>query len=333
MTSAEASEAPSAGRSEVHEEAARLEAAVARLLDSAAIAAAATTRGVHSSNAAPGTHAAPGTYPAPDYAAFAPGFLDALERGVIRAAEPDAASIGGWRVNTWVKQGILLCFRAPGYRDWRDSILAARDRSAFGLLDVLDSPGARAALADGAPWRVVPGGSTVRSGVFLEPGVTIMPPAYVNVGAHVGRGTMVDSHALVGSCAQVGRRVHLSAAAQVGGVLEPVGARPVIVEDGAFVGGGCGLYDGVMIGRDAVLAAGVILTGTSRLIDLVGETEHIGTVEAPLVVPAGSVVVPGTRPAGGDYATRHGIGLATAIIVKRRDPSTDARVALEDALR
>ena len=160
-----------------------------------------------------------------------------------------------------------------------------------------------------------------------------MPPAYVNVGAWIGRGTMVDSHALVGSCAQVGRRVHLSAAAQIGGVLEPIGARPVVVEDDAFVGGGSGLYDGVVVGRGAVLAAGVILTGTSRLIDLVNETEHVGTPSAPLVVPPGSVVVPGARPANGSYALRLGVTVSTPIIVKRRDPSTDARIALEDALR
>jgi 2,3,4,5-tetrahydropyridine-2-carboxylate N-succinyltransferase len=266
-------------------------------------------------------------------ARFAARFLAALETGLIRAAEPDDAAPGGWRVNTWVKQGILLCFRVPGLRDWRDPIFAARDRSAFGLLDLLDSVGAREAAAAGAPWRVVPGGTTVRSGAHLEPGVTIMPPAYVNVGAWVGRGTMVDSHALVGSCAQIGRKVHLSAAAQVGGVLEPIGARPVIVEDDAFVGGGSGLYDGVIVGRGAVLAAGVILTGTSRLIDLVTETEHIGTPEAPLVVPPGSVVVPGSRPASGAYAQRLGIALSTPVVVKHRDPSTEARVALEEALR
>jgi 2,3,4,5-tetrahydropyridine-2-carboxylate N-succinyltransferase len=268
-----------------------------------------------------------------DVGHFATRFLAALEAGQIRAAEPDAAVAGGWRVNAWVKRGILLCFRVPGMRDWRDSILVARDRTAFGLLDLLDSPGARQAAAAGAPWRVVPGGTTVRSGAYLEPGVTIMPPAYVNVGAWVGRGTMVDSHALVGSCAQVGRRVHLSAAAQVGGVLEPVGARPVIVEDDAFVGGGSGLYDGVMIGRGAVLAAGVILTGTSRLLDLVNETEHVGSTDAPLVVPPGAVVVPGSRPASGDFARRMGIALSNPVIVKHRDLSTDARVALEDALR
>lgn len=264
---------------------------------------------------------------------FAARFLGALEAGTIRAAQPDPATEGAWRVNLWVKRGILLCFRVPGMRDWRDPIFAARDRTAFGLLDLLDSPGAREASAAGAPWRVVPGGTTVRSGAHLEPGVTLMPPAYVNVGAWVGRGTMVDSHALVGSCAQVGRRVHLSAAAQVGGVLEPVGALPVIVEDDAFVGGGSGLYDGVRIGRGAVLAAGVILTGQSRLVDLVNEIEHVGTPEAPLVVPPGSVVVPGTRPASGDYARRLGIALSSPVIVKHRDLATDARVALEDALR
>jgi 2,3,4,5-tetrahydropyridine-2-carboxylate N-succinyltransferase len=270
---------------------------------------------------------------AEDTAPFAARFLAALEAGRLRAAEPDDGAAGGWRVNRWVKQGILLCFRVPGLRDWRDPIFAARDRVAFGLLDLLDSPGAREAAAGGAPWRIVPGGTTVRSGAHLEPGVTIMPPAYVNVGAWVGRGTMVDSHALVGSCAQIGRRVHLSAATQVGGVLEPVGARPVVVEDDAFVGGGSGLYDGVVVGRGAVLAAGVILTGTSRLVDLVNETEHVGTPEAPLVVPAGSVVVPGSRPASGAFAQRMGIAVATPVIVKRRDPSTEARVALEDALR
>ena len=268
-----------------------------------------------------------------DVTRFAARFLAALEAGTIRAAEPDSTVAGAWRVNRWVKEGILLCFRVPGLRDWRDPIFAARDRTAFGLLDLLDFPGAREAAAAGAPWRVVPGGTTVRSGAHLEPGVTLMPPAYVNVGAWVGRGTMVDSHALVGSCAQVGRKVHLSAAAQVGGVLEPVGARPVIVEDDAFVGGGSGLYDGVVIGRGAVLAAGVILTGTSRLIDLVNETEHIGTPDAPLVVPPGSVVVPGSRPAAGDYARRFGIMVSNPVVVKHRDLATDARVALEDALR
>jgi 2,3,4,5-tetrahydropyridine-2,6-dicarboxylate N-succinyltransferase len=257
-----------------------------------------------------------------------------LEAGEVRAAEPDATAPGGWRVNTWVKAGILLGFRIPGTRDFRDGpILAARDRVAYGVLDVLDSPGARAAAGSGAPWRVVPGGTTARSGVHLEPGVTIMPPAYLNIGAWVGRGTMVDSHALVGSCAQVGARVHLSAAVQLGGVLEPAGARPVIVEDDAFIGGGCGLYDGVVIGAGAVLGAGVILTGQSRVIDLTQEREIRGTPEAPLLVPPGAVVVPGGRPAGGAWAIEHGISLAVPVIVKQRDSTTAARVALEEALR
>jgi 2,3,4,5-tetrahydropyridine-2-carboxylate N-succinyltransferase len=258
----------------------------------------------------------------------------ALEAGMIRSAEPDPDAPGGWRANPWVKRGILLGFRLPGMRDYRDGpIMAARDRVAYGVLDILDSPGAKAALEAGAPWRVVPGGTTARSGVHLEPGVTIMPPAYLNIGAWVGRGTMVDSHALVGSCAQIGSRVHLSAAAQVGGVLEPAGARPVVVEDDAFVGGGCGLYEGVVIGRGAVLGSGVILTGQSRVVDLVEERELRGTPEAPLVIPPGSVVVPGSRPAPGAWAAANGVGLAVAVIVKRRDESTDARVALEDALR
>jgi 2,3,4,5-tetrahydropyridine-2-carboxylate N-succinyltransferase len=260
--------------------------------------------------------------------------VTALEAGTTRAATPDPTVPGGWRVETWVKQGILLGFRIPGLRDYRDGvILAARDRVAFGVLDILDGPGARAALEAGAPWRVVPGGTTARSGVHLEPGVTIMPPAYLNVGSWVGRGTMVDSHALVGSCAQVGERVHLSAAVQVGGVLEPVGARPVVIEDDAFIGGGCGLYDGVIVGRGAVLGAGVVLTGQSRIIDLVAERELQGTPDEPLVVPPGAVVVPGARPATGGYATTKGIVLALAVIVKHRDAGTAARVALEEALR
>lgn len=258
----------------------------------------------------------------------------ALEAGAARAAEADADAPGGWRVNAWVKQGILLGFRIPGFRDFRDGeILTARDKVSYGVQDIVDGPGARAAQQTGAPWRVVPGGTTVRSGAHLDPGVTIMPPAYVNVGAWVGRGTMVDSHALVGSCAQVGERVHLSAAVQVGGVLEPVGARPVVVEDDAFVGGGCGLYDGVIVGRGAVLGAGVILTGQSRVVDLVAEREIRGTADEPLVVPAGAVVVPGGRPAAGAWARANGISVTVPVIVKHRDTGTDARVALEEALR
>lgn len=258
----------------------------------------------------------------------------ALEAGTVRAAEPDPAAPGGWRVNAWVKRGILLGFRIPGLRDYRDGpILVARDKVAYGVLDLLESTGARAALDAGAPWRIVPGGTTARSGVHLAPGVTVMPPAYLNIGAWVGRGTMVDSHALVGSCAQIGAGVHLSAAAQVGGVLEPAGARPVVVEDGAFVGGGCGLYEGVVVGAGAVLGAGVILTGQGRLVDLVGGRELRGTPDAPLVVPSGAVVVPGSRPVAEGWGAAAGVALSVPVIVKMRDAGTDARVALEEALR
>jgi 2,3,4,5-tetrahydropyridine-2-carboxylate N-succinyltransferase len=258
----------------------------------------------------------------------------ALEAGEVRAATPDPAAEAGWRVEAWVKTGILLGFRLPGMRELRDGpVIAARDKIAYGLLDLLESASSRAATEAGAPWRVVPGGTTVRSGVHLEPGVTIMPPAYANIGAWVGGGTMIDSHALVGSCAQVGARVHLSAAVQIGGVLEPAGARPVIVEEGAFIGGGAGLYEGITIGRGAVIGAGTIITGQSRLIDLVDEREMRGTPEAPLVVPPGAVVVPGTRPAASDWARARGVSLAVPVIVKYRDEGTDARVALEDAIR
>ncbi len=260
--------------------------------------------------------------------------LEALEAGTVRAAQPDPDAPGGWRSEAWVKAGILLGFRIPGMTDHRDGpILAARDRSSYGVLDILESGPARAAAASGAPWRVVPGGTTLRSGVHLEPGVTIMPPSYANVGAWVGSGSMIDSHVLVGSCAQVGRDVHLGAGVQVGGVLEPPGARPVVIEDEAFVGGNCGLYEGVVIGRGAVIGAGVIITGQSRLIDLVEERERQGTPEEPLVVPPGSVVVPGTRPASSAFGQERGVSLAVPVIVKLRDEGTSARVALEDALR
>lgn len=258
-----------------------------------------------------------------------------LEAGTVRAAEPDPAAPGGWRVNPEIKAAILEAFRLPGLRDWGEpsGILAARDRAAIGLVDLLNGPAARAATAAGAPIRVVPGGTTVRAGAHLEPGVTIVPPSFVNIGAWVGRGTMIDSHVLVGSCAQIGERVHLSAGVQVGGVLEPAGARPVIVEDDAFIGGGCGLYEGVVVGRGAVLGAGVILNGQGRLIDLTAERELHGTPDAPLVVPAGAAVVPGSRPISGGYGAATGVHLSVPVIVKRRDGSTDARTSLEEALR
>ncbi|MFT7486711.1 MAG: 2,3,4,5-tetrahydropyridine-2-carboxylate N-succinyltransferase, partial [Candidatus Paceibacteria bacterium] len=181
--------------------------------------------------------------------------------------------------------------------------------------------------------RLVPGGSAVRRGAYLGPGVVCMPPMYVNIGAYVGANSMIDSHALVGSCAQVGEGVHVSAAAQVGGVLEPSGARPVIIEEGAFIGGNTGLYEGVLVRREAVIAAGVILTATTRVYDLVNEEELTGTRERPLEIPAGAVVIPGTRPAAGDWARERGLSMDCAIIPKYRDQQTDVATSLEEALR
>jgi 2,3,4,5-tetrahydropyridine-2,6-dicarboxylate N-succinyltransferase len=260
--------------------------------------------------------------------------LDALELGRIRAARPDPSAEGGWRVDTWVKSAILLAFRLPGWVEQRDGPIAAgRDRSTLGVIDVLDAPGSRAATESGAPWRIVPGGTSIRRGAYLAPGVVVLTPAFINTGAWIGERSLVDSHVLVASCAQVGSDVHLAAGVQIGGVLEPPGARPVIVEDGAFVGGSAGLYEGVIIGRGAVVGAGVILTGQSRLVDLVEERELRGTPEAPLRVPPGAVVVPGTRPASSEWGQREGIAVSVPVVVKYRDEGTDARVALEDALR
>jgi len=248
--------------------------------------------------------------------------LAVLERGEVRAAEPHD---DGWRVHAWVKRGLLLGFRVGS--DVESHLATAfhfRDRESFPALDV---PSTRAGV------RVVPGGTTVRRGVFLAAGVVIMPPAYVNVGAWVGERTMIDSHALVGSCAQVGARVHLSAAAQIGGVLEPVGAMPVVVEDDVFVGGGCGVYEGTRVRRRAVLAPGVILSRSVPLFDTVRGEVHRGSVAQPLEVPEGAVVVPGSREAGGDWARARGLQLYAPVIVKYRDASTDSAAALEEALR
>jgi 2,3,4,5-tetrahydropyridine-2-carboxylate N-succinyltransferase len=251
-------------------------------------------------------------------------FLDALESGEIRAASPDATAPGGWYAEAWVKEGILAAFSLGGDASSGAGPLAFCDRE-------LLPPIAR--VPEGV--RIVPGGTAVRRGAHLARGVVIVPPAYVNVGAYVGEGSLVDSHALIGSCAQIGRRVHVSAAAQIGGVLEPVGAMPVIVEDDVFVGGGVGLYEGVIVKRGSVLAAGVVLTGSSIVHDLVGERvlEADRRSGTPLVIPERSVVVPGTRPAAGGYAAAHGLSIQTPLIIKLRDERTDARTALESALR
>jgi 2,3,4,5-tetrahydropyridine-2-carboxylate N-succinyltransferase len=247
--------------------------------------------------------------------------LGALAEGRRRAAEPDPEAPDGWRVDEEVKAAILAAFRDPATAEWVAGPLTFRDRAALPPID--PGPGR----------RIVPGGTAIRSGAHLEPGVIVMPPSYVNVAAWVGEGSMVDSHVLVGSCAQIGAGVHLSAGVTIGGVLEPANARPVIVEDDAFVGAGSRLLDGVLVRRRAVIAAGVVLTGTSRLFDLVGERELVGSVDRPLVVPEGAVVVPGSRSAAGPWAAERGLAIATALILKLRDAGTSARVALETGLR
>ena len=254
-------------------------------------------------------------------------FKEALNRGEIRAAEPDSASATGWRVNPWVKQGILAGFRMG-------EIVDMSVGGGPGILPFLDkSTYPPRALDPAAGVRVVPGGSSIRDGCYLGRGVICMPPMYVNVGAWVDEGSLIDSHALVGSCAQVGRRVHLSAAAQLGGVLEPVGASPVIVEDDVLIGGNCGVYEGTMVKRRAVLGAGTILTRSTPVYDLVKETIHRATDELPLVIPEEAVVVPGSRAVSKGAGKDWGLSLYTPVIVKYRDASTDERVQLEDWLR
>jgi 2,3,4,5-tetrahydropyridine-2-carboxylate N-succinyltransferase len=240
-------------------------------------------------------------------------------------------------VDPGVREEILALFRDRTAVSWEiGGLFGYRDRTSVPLkrLGTGGSGAGQSSLPpDADTWRIVPGGTSVRAGVRLGRGVTILPPSFVNVGAWIGEQSMIDSHVLVGSCAQVGARVHLSAGVQIGGVLEPPNARPVIVEDDAFVGAQCGLFDGVLVGRRAVLGAGVLLTGTSRLYDLVRGCVHQGSATAPLEVPAEAVVIAGARRLEGDLAEAHGLAAATALIVKYRDAGTDARVALEGALR
>lgn len=251
-------------------------------------------------------------------------FREALNRGDVRAAE--RAPDGAWRVNAWVKRGILLGFRMG----------ALVDMSANGALRFFDKdtlPLRKLSVSDGV--RVVPGGTSIRDGAYVAPGVVCMPPTFVNVGAWVGEGTLLDSHALVGSCAQVGRRVHLSAAAQVGGVLEPVAALPVIIEDDVLVGGGCGLYEGTIVRERAVLAPGTIITGSTPVYDLVHGRVLRRPADGALEIPAGAVVVPGSRAVSGgpEGAADWKLSLYTPVIVKYRDAKTDAAVLLEEVLR
>jgi 2,3,4,5-tetrahydropyridine-2-carboxylate N-succinyltransferase len=247
-------------------------------------------------------------------------FRQALTRGQIRAAEK---LDGRWRVNAWVKQGILLGFRLGELQEAGGAGLSFVDKDTF--------PARGFSAADKV--RVVPGGSSVREGAFLAPGVICMPPMYVNAGAYVDEGTLIDSHALVGSCAQVGKRVHLSAAAQIGGVLEPVNASPVIVEDDVLVGGNCGVYEGTQVLRGAVLGAGTILTRSTPVYDIVREQVYRSTPEAPLMIPENAVVVPGSRAISKGKAAEWGLSLYTPVIVKYRDEKTQSSIELEDLLR
>jgi len=249
----------------------------------------------------------------------------ALASGAVRAAEPDPGTPAGWRVNAWVKQGILLGFR------FGEVVDASMDHGRLPFFDKDTLPLKRLELGSGV--RIVPGGSAVRDGAYLGKGVVCMPPMYVNVGAWVGDGTMIDSHALVGSCAQVGRAVHLSAGAQIGGVLEPVGALPVIVEDEVLVGGNTGIYEGAVVKARAVIGAGTILTGSTPVYDLPNGRILEPREGQPLVVPEGAVVVPGARAVRKGAGLDWGLALATPVIVKYRDAKTDARTSLEGWLR
>ena len=252
--------------------------------------------------------------------------LGALERGEVRAA---VKASGGWRAVEWVKKGILLAFRAG------ETTMLPPDGPESGLFQFFDRDTLPLRQTHGVAdnVRIVPGGSSVRAGAYLGPQVVIMPPAYVNVGAWVGEGSMIDSHALVGSCAQIGAGVHLSAGVQIGGVLEPIGLRPVIVEDDAMIGANVGVFEGVLVGRRAVLAPGVQLTSATPLFDLAKETVYRSQPREPLSVPEGAVVVPGTRPANGGFADEHGLQLYAPIVVKYRDEKTDAATVLEEVLR
>ena len=264
-----------------------------------------------------------------------------LNAGTIRAAEPDSNSPTGWRVNAWVKKGILLGFRIGRIEEMPVAAMSSsperaaggdtgatvawqfRDKHTFPLKQITANQNV----------RVVPGGSSIRDGCYIGKDVVCMPPMYVNVGAYVDDGTLIDSHALVGSCAQIGKRVHLSAAAQIGGVLEPVGALPVIIEDEVLVGGNCGVYEGAIVGAGAVLAAGVILTGSTPVYDLVRDAVYRREGERPLMIPPGAVVVPGARAVSKGRGRELGISLYTPVIIKYRDEKTDQAVRLEELLR
>jgi len=264
--------------------------------------------------------AKPSTY-AEEHRSLFYAFQEALNAGKIRAAEQFAQSPTGWRVNPWVKKGILLGFRMGVMIDMSVGELAFRDKDTYPM------------KRPGADVRVVPGGSSIRSGCYVGKGVVCMPPMYINVGAYVDEGTMVDSHALVGSCAQIGKNCHISAASQIGGVLEPVGAMPVIVEDDVLIGGNCGVYEGTIVKRRAVLGTGTILNRSTPVYDVVRNTVHRATEDAPLVIPENAVVIAGSRAITNGPGKDWGLSVYTPIIVKYRDEKTDAKIQLEDLLR
>ena len=264
----------------------------------------------------------PAEYTAEDKGVFA-AFQISLTEGIIRAAEPDGASPTGWRVNAWVKKGILIGFRMGMNVDMSVGAFSFRDKSTYPMQHF----GAEKNI------RIVPGGSSVREGAYLGQNVTCMPPMFINTGAWVGDGTMVDSHALVGSCAQVGRNCHISAASQIGGVLEPVGAMPVIVEDDVLVGGNCGIYEGTIVKRRAVLGTGTILNRSTPVYDLVRNTIHRASDDQPLVIPENAVIIAGSRAVTSGPGKDWGISVYTPVIVKYRDEKTDTRIQLEDLLR
>ena len=262
-----------------------------------------------------------GKYSEADFALFAE-FKQALNRGEIRAAARDGD--GKWHTNAWVKRGILLGFRMGAIVDMsRDGSLQFLDKHTYPIRKF--SPDDRV--------RIVPGGSSIRDGAYIAPGVVCMPPMFVNAGAYVDEGTMIDSHALVGSCAQIGKRVHLSAGAQIGGVLEPAGAMPVIIEDDVIVGGNCGVYEGTIVGERAVLASGTIITGSTPVFDLVRGQIYRRDGESPLEIPASAVVVPGARAVQSEKGREWSLSLYAPVIVKYRDEKTDAATQLEELLR
>lgn len=261
----------------------------------------------------------------PEHFALFEEFKRRLNAGEIRSAEPDPSTPTGWRVNGWVKKGILLGFRLGTLIDM------SVDTHRMPFFDRSTYPVRQMTAADGV--RLVPGGSSIRDACYVAKGVMCMPPMFINFGAYVDEGTMIDSHALVGSCAQVGKNCHISAASQLGGVLEPVGALPVIVEEDVMVGGNCGVYEGTVVKRRAVLGTGTILNRSTPLYDLVRNEVHRATDDQPLIVPEGAVVVAGSRAVQSEPGKSWGLSLYTPVIVKYRDEKTDARIQLNDVVR